>query len=105
MHIVVNGENIGYDDVFRGNDEASMKDTWAEYAKGLLKSELKKRNISYRELAERLTEMGQPETERNIANKISRGGFTAAFLLQCLRAVGCDNVELRHLPEPATAAE
>jgi Domain of unknown function (DUF6471) len=25
--------------------------------------------------------MGIPETERNIANKISRGGFTAAFFL------------------------
>ncbi|WP_264076686.1 DUF6471 domain-containing protein [Rhodopseudomonas palustris] len=27
--------------------------------------------------------MGIPKTERNIANKISRGGFTAAFLIQC----------------------
>ena len=32
-------------------------------------------------MAEKLTAMGTPETDRNIANKISRGGFTAAFLL------------------------
>lgn len=67
---------------------------WAERAKGLLKAELKRRNVGYRELAEKLTAMGTPETERNIANKISRGGFTAAFLLQCLVAVGATDIRL-----------
>lgn len=73
-----------------------MPDTtdWAERAKSLLKAELKRRNVGYRDLAERLTAMGIPETERNIANKISRGGFTAAFLIQCLTAVGCSSLRL-----------
>ncbi len=35
-----------------------------------------------------LTAMGTPETDRNIANKISRGGFTAAFFIECLVAIG-----------------
>jgi hypothetical protein len=68
---------------------------WSERVKGLLKAELKRRNIGYRELAEKLTAMGVPETERNLANKISRGGFTAAFLVQCLVAVGCHTLRLR----------
>ena len=38
--------------------------------------------------------MGAPETDRNIANKISRGGFTAAFMLQCLKAIGCETLRL-----------
>jgi hypothetical protein len=67
---------------------------WAERAKGLLKAELKRRNVGYRELAEKLTAIGIPETERNIANKISRGGFTAAFFLQCLAAIGCTALRL-----------
>ena len=67
---------------------------WAETAKSVLKAELKRRNVGYRELAEKLTAMGSPETERNIANKISRGGFTAAFFLQCLSAIGCTNLRL-----------
>lgn len=72
-----------------------MADTeWAERAKNLLKAELKRRNVSYRQLAEKLTESGTPETERNIANKISRGGFTAAFFLQCLGAIGCSTLRL-----------
>ena len=69
-------------------------DDWAEKAKGLLKAELKRRNVGYRELADKLTAMGAAETERNLANKISRGGFTAAFFLQCLSAIGCTVVRL-----------
>lgn len=67
---------------------------WAELAKGLLKAELKRRNVGYRELAEKLTAAGTPETERNIANKISRGGFTAAFFIQCLSVIGCTTLRL-----------
>jgi hypothetical protein len=55
---------------------------------------LKRRGIGYRELAERLTAMGTPETDRNIANKISRGGFTAAFFLECLVAIGVQTLRL-----------
>jgi hypothetical protein len=50
--------------------------------------------VGYRELAEKLTALGIPETERNIASKISRGGFTAAFFIQCLSAVGCTTLRL-----------
>lgn len=67
---------------------------WQDRVKGLLKSELKRRNLGYRDLAEKLTAMGIPETERNIANKISRGGFTAAFFVQCLSAIGCTTLRL-----------
>ncbi len=67
---------------------------WAERAKNLLKAELKRKNVSYRELAEKLTAMGTAETERNIGNKISRGGFTAAFFIQCLIAIGSMTLRL-----------
>jgi hypothetical protein len=69
---------------------------YEEKVKNLLKSELRRRGIGYRELAEKLTAMGIPETERNIANKISRGGFTAVFFVQCLEAIGAREVSLRH---------
>ena len=72
-------------------------DDWAERAKGLLKAELKRRNVGYRELADKLTADGSPESERNLANKISRGGFTAAFFLQCLSVIGCPAVRLDDL--------
>lgn len=71
-----------------------MDRDWTAYTKGLLKAELKRRNVGYRELAEKLTAMGVPESERNLANKISRGGFTAAFFVQCLTAIGATTVRL-----------
>ncbi len=71
-----------------------METNWSEVAKTTLKAELKRKNVSYRELAERLTAMGSPDSERNIANKISRGGFTAAFFLQCLKAIGASTLRL-----------
>lgn len=67
---------------------------WQARVKGMLKSELKRKNVSYRELAERLAAMGVHDSERNIANKISRGGFTAVFLVQCLEAIGQKNLNL-----------
>ncbi len=62
--------------------------------KGLLKSELKRRNLSYADLAERLAATGVKDNERNISNKIARGSFTAVFFVQCLEAVGCKTLHL-----------
>jgi Domain of unknown function (DUF6471) len=45
-------------------------------------------------LAEKLATVGVTENERNLNNKISRGGFTAAFLLQCLEAIGASDLPL-----------
>lgn len=67
---------------------------WSNEIKGILKAELKRRNVSYRELADRLEQYGVKESERNIANKIARGSFTAVFFLQCLTAIGCASVSI-----------
>ncbi len=80
------------------------EDEWTEYAKGLLKAELKRRNLAYRDLADRLTAMGLPETERNLANKISRGSFTAVFLLQCMAAIGVETLRLDGMPKAVESA-
>ena len=63
-------------------------------AKNLLKGELKRRGVTYAQLAEKLSAIGVRETDRNLNNKISRGGFTAAFLIQCLEVIGCKSVHL-----------
>ena len=63
-------------------------------AKNLLKGELKRKGVTYAQLAERLATIGVHETERNLNNKISRGGFSAAFLLQCLSVAGVQELRL-----------
>ena len=67
---------------------------YEKQAKNILKSELKRRGITYAILAEKLTERGAHETERNLANKISRGSFTAAFFMMCMDAIGVRQVSL-----------
>jgi len=68
---------------------------WEARVKGLLKAELKRRNVTYTQLVDRLADIGVKETEPNIRNKLARGKFTAVFLLQCLEAIGCTALRLR----------
>lgn len=79
---------------FDGSDMKANETEWQSRAKNLLKAELKRRGVSYRELAEKLEALGVHDSERNIANKISRGGFTAVFLLQCLEAANVRSLQL-----------
>ena len=76
-----------------------------EDAKGILKAELKRRNLTYADLVSKLSVMDVNETEANIRNKISRGTFTAAFFLQCLLAIGCEHVVLKRSGEPGSLPE
>lgn len=71
-----------------------MTHDWTKQVKGILKAELTRRHVSYKELADNLTAMGIPESEKNIANKLARGSFTAVFFVQCLLAIGCHTVRL-----------
>ena len=74
--------------------KVEKQDEWTLKAKNLLKGELKRKGVTYRQLAERLKAMGVHETEQNLNNKISRGGFTAGFLLICLEAIGVSELRL-----------
>ena len=67
---------------------------WEDQVKGLLKAELKRRNVTYSELVGKLADLGVMDSEPNIRNKISRGKFTAVFLVQCLEAIGASTVRL-----------
>lgn len=73
-----------------------MADTeWEARVKGLLKAELKRHNVSYAQLVDKLAAIGVVDSEPNIRNKLSRGKFTAVFLLQCLEAIGASSLRLR----------
>lgn len=74
--------------------KAAAQDQWTIAAKNILKGELKRRGVTYAKLAERLGELGVAENERNLNNKISRGGFTAGFFVMCLEAIGCREIRL-----------
>ena len=56
---------------------------WEAKAANLLKAELKRQGVTYAQLADLIG-----EKEVNIRNKLSRGKFSAAFLIQSLQAIG-----------------
>ena len=60
----------------------------------LLKAELKRAGVTYAQLSEKLAAMGIQEAEPNIRNKLARGKFSAAFMLECLTAIGCSTLRL-----------
>lgn len=65
---------------------------WENKVKLLLKGELARKGITYAQLVGKLAEIGVMDSEPNIRNKISRGKFTAVFLIQCLEAIGCSSL-------------
>ena len=67
---------------------------WEDRVKGMLKGELKRRGVTYAELVGKLADIGVMDSEPNIRNKISRGKFTAVFLIQCLEAIGTSTLRL-----------
>jgi hypothetical protein len=73
---------------------------WTAKSKRLLKSELIKRGVSNADLALMLNEIGVEETKASIDSKISRGSFSACFLLQCLTVIGCHKIEIDDYENP-----
>ena len=70
---------------------------WQDRAKGLLKAELAKRNINYKQLAVMLREAyGSADSHLNLSNKIARGKFSAIFMIQVMEAVGCKKLDLQN---------
>ena len=69
-----------------------MDTEWQAKVKGILKAELKRRNVSYKDLVDKMSAIGVIETEPNIRTKISRGGFTAVFLVQVMMAIGAKSL-------------
>lgn len=93
--IVVNGKRNVYDGA-RIDFGGTMKteDKWIAMAKGILRAEMTRRAITYEQLSAKLAEMGVSDTPVNLRNKVARGGFTAAFFLQCLSVLGVESVRL-----------
>jgi hypothetical protein len=70
------------------------KTDWEARVANLLKAEVKRKGITYAQLVERLADIGVVEAEVNIRNKLSRGKFSAVFLIQCLTAIEVDTLRL-----------
>jgi Domain of unknown function (DUF6471) len=66
----------------------------AERVARFIKAELKRANVTYDELAERLKEHGLSETRNSITAKLKRGTFPATFLLAVMAALELEAIAL-----------
>ena len=56
-------------------------------AKDLVREAMKMQGVTVDQLTEKLALIGVEMSSGGVANKISRGGFSSAFLLQCMAAL------------------
>jgi len=76
---------------------AKTEREWAERAARHLKAELKRAEVTYEVLAERLRQHGFKETKASISNKLARATMSAHFFLASLSAIGKNNVALEEI--------
>jgi uncharacterized protein YpbB len=75
-------------------NEAELADRLSRF----LKAELKRADVTYETLAERLTKHGlKGETRDSIAAKLKRGTFAATFLIAVLAALELEGVRLEDI--------
>lgn len=67
-------------------------DEWINLVKGTIRAEMTRRGITYDQLSEKLAELGIKDTPVNLRNKVARGGFSAVFFVQCLKAIGVKQI-------------
>lgn len=70
--------------------DAPVNAKFEDKAKDLLRDAMKKKGVNVDQLTERLALIGVEMSSGGVANKISRGGFSSAFLLQCMDALDVD---------------
>ena len=73
---------------------AEGRDEWADRARRFLKAELKRAEITYEELARRLTAVGIQETKGSVTVKVNRGAYPAWFFFAAMKAIGREQVNL-----------
>ena len=76
---------------------AKTEKEWAERAARHLKAELKRADVTYEALAERLKAHGFEETKASIANKLTRATMSAHFFLASLAALERDGLRLEEI--------
>lgn len=68
---------------------------WKNRAKTIIKSELAKQDIDYKELAEKLKDIGVEDDNVNLSNKINRGTFSFILALQIFEVLNIETLRLK----------
>lgn len=67
---------------------------WSKIVTKILKAELAKRGIDYPTLVTKLHDINVNISVEDLRGRMSRGTFSAALFIQCLKAIGVTNLPL-----------
>jgi len=67
---------------------------WSKIVTKILKAELAKRGVDYPTLVDKLHEIDVAISVEDLRGRMSRGTFSAALFIQCLRAIGVTNMPI-----------
>ncbi len=75
------------------------EDEFPRYIKWLLVQAMKRRGLTYKDLADLLCEAyGVDYDPKVLGTKVSRGRFSATFFVQAMLAMGCDGIAFNEPP-------
>ena len=74
----------------------AMENSGMFVAKAVIKSEMAKRHMTYKNLEELLFDFGIEDNERNLRNKVSRGSFTASWFFALMMMMEVKNIDISH---------
>ena len=95
---MVKRQIIEYDDLSLGEWISMDEEAATQWVRGTIRSHMGKAGYSYASLTRALRDMfeleGDEWNEKNVANKVARGHFSAVFFMQCLEAMGVKELKL-----------
>lgn len=83
----------------------SKRELFELRTQSIIKDLRESQNVTYRDLARRLEGFGVVIDERVLANRINRGGYSFAFGLLVLTALGQKTVDIPEFPGRGPAKE
>jgi len=73
-------------------DKPLTPQAWNATATRLLRVEMARRDVTFKELSRRLARFGVALENAQLSNKVNRGTFSLVFFLQCMQAL---DIEVR----------
>jgi len=71
-----------------------MDESIENLPKNIIKSEMKRKNVSSKEMCDLLKKESERLVETSFNNKLSRGGFSAVFFIKCMKVLKVKEIKL-----------
>lgn len=78
---------------------------WNVEATQMLRGEMTRRGLSYKDLARMLEQEGVDVSDASLMTKVARGTFSLAWFLRVARLLGMSSVDISHLPAASATSK